>query len=800
MAEQRTFTGWHAKPAHHENAAGQFPARLRIEEELGSGGFATVYKANEIESVPGGRTWLGMGEVALKVYTQDEMLVNAQHIRDIQRQTEITAELQHPHIVAPTGFDQAILLEPDKNILQRSKERRFAQVMEHVDGVTLTEQIREHGLSTDEAVRILTEVGHALHHLHTSARLVHRDLKPANIILENDGAQRARLLDFNAAGKIGDLEPPIDTQLAMDPRPRSGERRVNEVTTDIYKWGHSAFYLLSGRLPIRNSDRQLQFTLEQAIAERYELQASQIPAPVRKIGPLIQDCLSADVRDRPSTMRKAVERLSVLYKDGIEQEEANPTDRPFVGIPAASHDNAYQVTGKVDLVERTRLIQGLTENIIVKNLLDLPVDVRRVLLKKMLDGEYPGGTKMEMTPPAILESFNYHLDQWREMNIESREQWQDFPAYLKSQLGEISPDMQNLLNQEVAEITLEDERQRVIRLKEDLMYLEIEYEQLGRLFDEQSKEKFGSKDADAVLSQQKLLQAKGEIERLTEELRSVKHETNESAALKDEKINALKDELYLLQEQHVKAEQNVTYLEIAYEVLEDQLDEQADQKESLEHEILEKAILVTELTEKLDGISPELREGSLLQSRIEKLREKLQKRTEALNVAKRTVDEKEAEINKLSKLHKAEVIKLEGVIATLENKKNNPQYGEKYTLLSQLREEVVSLKAKILSLRNDMDDNYNQLIGKKREIHRLEESVKRLESGNKSSKEKLKEVEYQSRKERANYRRRRSIKAMAWVAAGAIFMNGIDSQLDEPVRYHITEFVDGVLHEATITP
>jgi non-specific serine/threonine protein kinase len=145
--------------------------RYRIERELGRGGMATVYLAEDVKH---------RRKVALKLL--DESLARASGRERFAREIEIAAGLAHPHIVPlyDSGADGD----------------RLFYVMPYVEGETLRERLRrESPLPLDEALRIARDVASALAHAHRHG-VVHRDIKPENVLLA-DGI--ARVTDFGIA-------------------------------------------------------------------------------------------------------------------------------------------------------------------------------------------------------------------------------------------------------------------------------------------------------------------------------------------------------------------------------------------------------------------------------------------------------------------------------------------------------------------------------------------------------------------------------------------------------------------------
>ncbi len=145
--------------------------RYRIESELGEGGMATVYLADDIKHER---------KVALKVLKPElAAVVGAERFL---AEIKTTANLQHPNILPL--FDSG---EADSNVFY---------VMPYVEGESLREKLhREHQLPVDEAVRITTDIAEALGAAHEQG-VIHRDIKPANILLSRG---RPLVADFGIA-------------------------------------------------------------------------------------------------------------------------------------------------------------------------------------------------------------------------------------------------------------------------------------------------------------------------------------------------------------------------------------------------------------------------------------------------------------------------------------------------------------------------------------------------------------------------------------------------------------------------
>ncbi|MEO8335364.1 MAG: protein kinase, partial [bacterium] len=152
--------------------------RYRIERQLGQGGMATVYLAEDLKHDR---------KVALKVL-RPELAAVIGADRFLQ-EIKTTAQLQHPHILPlyDSGSTAAV---------QGGSMEFLYYVMPFIQGETLREKLdREVQLGIDEAVKIATEAAEALQYAHEQG-VIHRDIKPENILLHNG---RAIVADFGIA-------------------------------------------------------------------------------------------------------------------------------------------------------------------------------------------------------------------------------------------------------------------------------------------------------------------------------------------------------------------------------------------------------------------------------------------------------------------------------------------------------------------------------------------------------------------------------------------------------------------------
>jgi serine/threonine-protein kinase len=215
--------------------AAALEGRYRIERELGEGGMATVYLAEDLKHDR---------RVALKVLKPELAAVvgGERFLAEIRT----TANLQHPGILPL--FDSG------------DADSFLYYVMPYVEGESLRGRLdREHQLPVDEAVKIATDVAEALDYAHEHG-VVHRDVKPANILLV---AGRPVLSDFGIAlavgaaggGRLTETGLSLGTPHYMSPEQATGEAHVGPAT-DLYALGCVLYEMLTGDPPHTGSTAQ----------------------------------------------------------------------------------------------------------------------------------------------------------------------------------------------------------------------------------------------------------------------------------------------------------------------------------------------------------------------------------------------------------------------------------------------------------------------------------------------------------------------------------------------------------------
>lgn len=262
--------------------------RYAIQSEIGSGGMATVYLAEDLKH---------HRQVAVKVLKRE--ISGALGTQRFLREIEIAARLSHPHILPLYDSGKA--------------DGFLYYVMPYVEGDSLrTKLAREGKLGIDETVRILREVADALAHAHAHG-VVHRDIKPDNVMLSG---RHAMVADFGVAKALSASTPgdanltgigaPLGTPTYMSPEQASGSPNVDR-RADIYALGVLAYEMLTGNPPFVDPDPRVVVMSH----------VSRTPAPVAGKRPdtpaflaeLVMRCLEKRREDRWQQAAEVAQRL-----------------------------------------------------------------------------------------------------------------------------------------------------------------------------------------------------------------------------------------------------------------------------------------------------------------------------------------------------------------------------------------------------------------------------------------------------------------------------------------------------------
>jgi len=273
-----------------ESLKAALAARYTIEGELGQGGMATVYLAEDLKH---------HRKVAIKVLRPD--LAATMGPERFIREITVAANLQHPHVLPLYDSGEA--------------GGFLFYVMPYVDGPSLRQKlIREGELPVADAVRILRDVADALAYSHEQ-EVVHRDIKPENVMLSG---RHALVADFGVAKAVSEATGrqqlttagvALGTPAYMAPEQAAADPHMDH-RADIYAFGALAYELLTGRPPFVGPTPQAVLAAHvTSAAEPVTQHRATIPPA---LAALVMKCLEKKPADRWQTAAELLPQLEFV--------------------------------------------------------------------------------------------------------------------------------------------------------------------------------------------------------------------------------------------------------------------------------------------------------------------------------------------------------------------------------------------------------------------------------------------------------------------------------------------------------
>jgi serine/threonine-protein kinase len=281
--------------------------RYQLERKLGSGGMATVYRANDL---------MLERSVAIKILRSDYSQDPAFRER-FRQEAKAVANLTHPNIVTIHDFGL------DHN--------RLFIIMEHVPGSTLKDLINKRGRMTIErAIHLMVQACAGIGYAHR-AGLVHCDIKPQNILVSPD--KRVKVTDFGIARALASIHPRERTDVVWgSPQYFSPEQAAGNApspASDVYGLGVILYEMLTGQLP---------FTAQTSVdlARQHRKEA---PKPPRQINPAINPNLEHIIlkvlSKEPAARYRTADQLGrvlITFAEGSSRQQTFQAIQPPKGI------------------------------------------------------------------------------------------------------------------------------------------------------------------------------------------------------------------------------------------------------------------------------------------------------------------------------------------------------------------------------------------------------------------------------------------------------------------------------------
>lgn len=279
--------------------------RYRLDEPLGSGGMAVVYRAHDL---------MLQRDVAVKVLREDFSRDPAFRER-FRQEAMAAANLSHPNIVTvhDFGFDD---------------ERLFI-VMEFVPGTDLKSMLKHRGrLSVEETISLMIQACAGVGYAHR-AGLVHCDIKPQNMLISPD--QRLKVVDFGIAQALASINPEERSETVWgSPQYFSPEQAAGEApspASDVYSLGVVMYEMLTGQPPFTAEN-----TTELARMHRQDMATA--PRELNSaIPPALEQITLKVLSKEPAARYRTADQLGRVLITFSQQSSAVTTVTPPQPLP-----------------------------------------------------------------------------------------------------------------------------------------------------------------------------------------------------------------------------------------------------------------------------------------------------------------------------------------------------------------------------------------------------------------------------------------------------------------------------------
>ena len=319
---------------------GQIFSHYRILEQLGQGGQATAYKAEDMR----------LQRLVVIKTLLPELAATDTARRRFEREARLASALDHPNICAIYDIGET--------------EGLCYIVMPYIAGPTLKQVIQQNSgakpLAVNSALSIALQIADALSAAHARG-IVHRDIKPSNIIVNEQG--QVKVLDFGLAKMIdGDglannslhdksmteIGVPYGTMGYGSPEQATGERVDHR--TDVFSLGVLLYEMLTGQQPFTGRNRIEIFhgVINATPRPLRELQTGAPPLLQTRLQTILDHALAKEPSDRFATMVELRDELRTLLRELAPGSNASPTPVPLP--PQRARAGAWRLSDAVGRV------------------------------------------------------------------------------------------------------------------------------------------------------------------------------------------------------------------------------------------------------------------------------------------------------------------------------------------------------------------------------------------------------------------------------------------------------------------
>ena len=385
--------------------------RYTIARELGAGGMATVYLAEDVKH---------KRNVAIKVLRPE--LVAAIGSERFLREIEITANLNHPHVLPL--LDSGAAVRRYGGTAVESQSEFLYYVMPYVEGESLRARLnRETQLSIEDALKITDQIASALDYAHRRD-VIHRDIKPENILLHEGMALVADFgiaLAVKEAGgeRLTETGLSLGTPAYMSPEQVAGEREI-DARSDIYSLACVLYEMLAGQPPFTGATAQV------VLARHVTDSVPPITTARSSVPRSVASAITRALGKAPSDRFESVKLFAVALREGAAPTfeaatKTAPDDKSIVVLPfenlSPDPDNAFfadglteEIIADLSKVKALRVISRTSAMVLKDSHKDVPTIARELNVRYVLEGSVRrAGNSLRITAQLIDAANDAHL-------------------------------------------------------------------------------------------------------------------------------------------------------------------------------------------------------------------------------------------------------------------------------------------------------------------------------------------------------------------------------------------------------
>ncbi len=290
--------------------------RYQLEERLGSGGMAVVYRARDL---------MLERYVAIKIL-RENYSADTEFRQRFHQEAKAAANLSHPNIITihDFGFDSG----------------RLFIIMEYVPGTDLKTMLQRRGkIPVDETINLMVQACAGIGYAHR-AGLIHCDIKPHNFIITPD--KRLKVTDFGIARALASIQPEEKTDVVWgSPQYFSPEQAAGNApspASDVYSLGVVMYEMLTGQLPFNAA----------SATELAKLHRMALPPSIHRFNPAVprslEQILIKVLSKEPSTRYRTADQLGRVLVHLTAQPEQATIEHNVAVTQVANHprEQAHQ--------------------------------------------------------------------------------------------------------------------------------------------------------------------------------------------------------------------------------------------------------------------------------------------------------------------------------------------------------------------------------------------------------------------------------------------------------------------------